>query len=91
MAISKSNIVMAHREREKIRNSVVPGSVRVTREGDGLVVQAAFTAKGWKAIERLGKLTNRTGDEVFGDTCKLILSRIKMPRIRKTKKTPPSV
>ena len=91
MAISRSNIVMAHRERERIRKAVVPGSIKVTREGDGLRVEAAFTAKGWKAIERLGMLTDRTPDEVFGETCKLILSKIKMPPIRKAKKTPPNV
>ena len=84
MAITGSNRVMAQRERKRIRDAVIPGSVRVTREGDGLVVQASFTAKGWKSIERLAMLTGRTGDEVFGDTCKLILSRIKMPPIRKT-------
>ena len=97
MTTTNREYVAAHRLRKKIENAIVPGSILVSPSVDPitgekhLVFEASFTVEGWKSVEKLGKLTNRTGQEVYVDSLKVIMSRIKMPPIRKAKKTPPNV
>ena len=75
MARPNREYVAAHRLRKKISRALVPGSVRVTRVDDNLVIEAEFTKTGWEAIEKLAALRGMTGQQVYEDSLRRILAK----------------